>query len=310
MERYIIVPCKDPLLADYTNFFYAYASTNCQKIFNRMRIGKEKQTYQELTTMYQANDFEGLRLMIDYNTIYAEARVRFEHYLDKVLVSFGELESVGESLDYEIRLSKPGRPWNDVVTEAVPMKEAEFFASAQKRYETAITTVKAAIENNLRITKKAKLFLNECINYIEFTTQDRFFLMRALDYLHSFKGNGKETSNINRLTILLYCLYDLLSTKEMYLRVNTKYARQIIEPKQRKRPLYLLIRFSPRDPNPYVSNYICEFLLQLIEKGVLRCSSLAKAFLLSPDERVFYKYCLINGKICLKRLKENTTVRV
>ena len=260
--------------------------------------------------MYQAHDFNGLQLMIDYDTIYAETRVRFEYYLDKVLISFDGLEGVSESLDYEIRPSKPARAWDVVIAETVPMKEEEFFASARKRYETAIMTVKTTIENNLRITKKAKLFLNECIRYIEFTTQERFFLMKALDYLHSFKGDGKQTSNINRLTIILYCLYDLLSTKEMYLKVNTKYVRQIVEPKQKKRPLHLLIRFIPTDPNPYVSNYICEFLLQMIEKGVLRCSSLTKAFLLSPDERVFYKYCLINGKICLKRLMEKTTVRV
>ena len=313
MGNYIIAPSKDDLLSEYAQKFYDGGEVMYQKLIGRMRVMGEKNDFKTLCEAYQPNDFENHKFTFNYKDVYKDVCVRFERYLDKILSSFDPEESPTVSMHYEVSEPRPVKDWGTIVKQTVPMKEEEFFTTAKRRYEMAIMTVKSMIENNLRITKKMKLFLNECIKYIEFTTQERYFSMKAIDYLHSFKAaTEKEISNVNRLTILLYCVYDLLSAKEMYLKIKTRRVRQIVEQKEKKtkRPRYLLIRFRKEDSNPYVSNFICEFLLQMIEKGVLRCSSLTRAFLLTPDEKVFYKYCLINGKICLKRLTEKTTVRV
>ena len=315
MTKYIIKPSNDILVKDIANHFYQNIGGSYQRFINRLLKEKNGEIeFSKFNDVYRASDVDDLTFPFSYKDVFPNVRLRFELYLNVFLDYLNPTNDEVNEMDYEIVDVEKHREPNADMVRVVKMKEEDFFKSEQQRWKTALETVKAMIENNLRIDKITKLFMLECLKYVGFTTQERYLFMKPLDYLHSFKNSADNELKLNSLSVILYCLYDLLSSKEMYLKIKSPRIRQIVEPKEKtkriKRPRYLLIRFEATNTAPFTSTLVNEFLLRLIEKGVLRCSSLTKAFLLSSDEKRFYKYCLINGKICLKRLVEKKTVRI
>lgn len=193
---------------------------------------------------------------------------------------------------------------------AVPMKTKDFFTLEESIYKSVQDAMVNSIEKNVGISINSKLFLKECVRYVGFLMQDMLFTQKPIDFLYGFF----DDKCMNQLNTLLYCVYDWLYTRATLIRLKQKgkrYISQQIEIKKRfqKRPKHFAVVYK-KDGLTFTSGCVSELLLQYIEKSVLRCSSLTKVFLLTEDESVFYKYCLIGGRVCLKRIRDKTVSRI
>lgn len=193
----------------------------------------------------------------------------------------------------------------------VSMKPKDFFTQSVSICTSAFETVEKTFEHNDNIAQPSKSFLCECLRYVKYLSQETLLFLKPVDFLFAFNDNN----NLTRLTVVLYCVYDLVHATGTALNLRKVQVRHIQEkfiPKERKakvkRPRYLAIVYNAE--LSFTSNVVCEFLLQMIESGALRCSSLTKAFLLTKDTVAFYKYCLISKKVCLKRIVEPRSVRI
>ena len=237
---------------------------------------------------------------------------KFESYLRSLLkVVSGTTQ---ESTTVDVISKQSTTPTSSQTIDAnkcIPMKPKDFFTQNATIYTSAIQTVSQSIIHNENITEPCKSFLGECLRYVKYRSQETLLFLKPIDFLFTFKDNNKLT----KLTVILYCVYDLLYTTGTALKLRKIHVRHIQEmliPKEKKtkvkRPRYLAIVYNGE--LTFTSKIVCEFLLQMIESGVLRCSSLTKAFLLTKDTIAFYKYCLISKKVCLKRIVEPQSVRI
>lgn len=177
----------------------------------------------------------------------------------------------------------------------IAMKEKGFFQRTIVLTEQVLKTIRFNIQSNTKLTDDERTFVLTVLAYaaqhgesIVYSLTPRDFLLYLVTLLES----------LDVLTVLTYALYDTIWTTLSFLRLKQQSIRQVIVPKERtwtkpKRRLYVTL--TKRDAM-FVSSVITEVVLQLIEKGVIRCSSIAKCFLVTNDEATFYKYCLIRGR--------------
>lgn len=321
MKKYIILPNRRDTFLERHNEVFTKAllnKTSGEKLTRKAAQRREKQQ-DFINLIAEANAAEHWRNTMNVDDVSVTDKdmeeafeVRFEKYLNSVLeeVSKTTVDIVDTDI---ISKQSTASAMSEVVDtyKSINMKPKEFFTESKFVYDSVIKTVSQSITHNENITDRHKSFLSECLNYVGYLTQSSLLFLKPVDFLFAFK----ENANLTKLTVILYCIYDLMYTTGSALQLRKVHVRNIREhfiPKEKKqkvkRPRYLAIVY--KDALTFTSNIVCEFLLQMIEGGVLRCSSLSKAFLLTTNQTVFYKYCLIAKKVCLKRIVEPRSVRI
>lgn len=198
---------------------------------------------------------------------------------------------------------------SDAMNSCVAMKSKEFFAQTFDLSWKVMESIRFNIKANTKLTEEQRTFVFTVFAYACQHAHTILFSLRPRDFLIYLIELHKS---VDVLAVLTYAFYDMFWSTLSFLRLKTRSIRQVIVPKEKtatkpKRRLYVTV--SKRDAM-FESNVITELVLQLIEKGVIRCSSIAKCFLVTCNQAVFYKYCLIRGKVCLKAIRDAVTIRI
>lgn len=190
---------------------------------------------------------------------------------------------------------------------AVIMKTYQDLVDERILYQQIFNMIEKNVKQNTRLMTDLHDFLLECVHFVRNLTNEILFIQKPLDFFSTLKKKYKKMSTVT----ILYCVYDLIYTNTSFLRLKKRPDRHLIEQKvikQPKRAKYYAIIM--KGGVTFTSKYVSEVLLQLIENNALRCSSLSKIFLVTQEETTFYKYCLISGKVCLKRIVERSTIKI
>ena len=191
----------------------------------------------------------------------------------------------------------------------VEMKPKEFFDQTLTLSRKVIRSIRSNIKANTKLYEDERSLAYTALAYACQYGGAVTFCLTPRDFLECLVEIVKT---IDVSTVLAYAFYDMIWTALSFLHLKQRSIRQVIVPKERtwskpKRRLYVTV--TKRDAM-FESTVIREVVLQLIEKGVIRCSSIAKYFLVTNDGATFYKYCLIRGKVCLKAIRDAVTVRI
>ena len=174
-------------------------------------------------------------------------------------------------------------------------------------FTKSVAMMRRVLETSGKVVERERLFIEECVRFVEWASYGLNFTRHPVDFFFYLKGVVGQCTIIT----IAYAIYDALFSFAAVLRVK-KRVRQIVErkrQKRQKRPKYFAIVFGDA-PIQFTNAYVSEVLLRLVEASVLRCSSLSKLFLVTQHEAVFYKYCLIGGKVCLKAMRDRAVVRI
>lgn len=241
-----------------------------------------------------------------YQEAYEE---RFMNYLMSMLNALTKRTTTNVNIRVVDNITNMTNMTNNM-KKAIPMVKKDVFDDIQQSYNRSISLVQTNINQNDLIDDEIKEFLINCLRFVKYLTQITYFTVKPLDFLF----NISSYFTLNSVVTLLYCIYDLLYTIAATYKLRTKQTRRIIQEYQSKkshtakRPRYVCLVFKSNIT--FVSTAVSDLLLTLIEKRVLRCSSLSAVFLLTVNQNVFYKYCLISGKVCLKRINSLSSVRI
>ena len=191
----------------------------------------------------------------------------------------------------------------------VEMKSKSFFNQTTELSLQVIRTIRSNIGANTKLSEDERALAFAVLAYacqlnvqIMFSLTPRDFLVYLVEL----------QASVDVFVTLAYAFYDMIWSTLSFLRLKTLSIRQVIVPKEKtgvksKRRLYVTVT---KPDASFQSPVIREVVLQLIEKGVIRCSSIAKCFLVTHDEAKFYKYCLIRGKVCLKAIQDAAVIRI
>ena len=191
----------------------------------------------------------------------------------------------------------------------VPMKTRADIENDTLMFTKSVAMMRRVLKTSGKVVERERLFIEECVRFVEWDSYGLNFTRHPVDFFFYLKGGVAQYTVIT----LVYAIYDALFSFAAVLRMKKENrVRQIVErkrQKRQKRPKYFAIVFGDA-PIQFTNDYVSEVLLRLVEASVLRCSSLSKLFLVTQHEAVFYKYCLIGGKVCLKAMRDRAVVRI
>ena len=263
----------------------------------------EKTTNQHLTYMFECENM----------TEFQSAQTTYLNALKATSLKL--LETIEKSLirrDIYVKPIRQQAVHRDHTTDKdtrVQMKPKAFFVQTRDLSDQVIRTIRSNIGANTKLSEDERALAFAVLAYACQYADSIMFSLTPRDFLVYL---AELQASVDVLVTLAYAFYDMIWTTLSFLRLKTLSIRQVIVPKEKtgtksKRRLYVTV--TNPDVN-FQSPVIREVVLQLIEKGVIRCSSIAKCFLVTHDEAKFYKYCLIRGKVCLKAIQDAATIRI
>ena len=196
------------------------------------------------------------------------------------------------------------------IAKAVGMKPRDFFATRTAMVNSAVQRMRANVDANGRLLRREALLVLSLIQYVRQRNEFAYFSSTPRDFLLELIPGGETIAEIH---VLAYAVYDVLYTYMTQVQLKEgKAVRQVVVPKEkpRRRERRLFVTVCKDGAVTFDSPVITDHVLTLIEKSVIRCGAIAKLFLVTADHSVFYKYCLIRGKVCLKRVQDKATIRI
>lgn len=240
------------------------------------------------------------------NTPADVAAIYFWNPYNEALVEKYQL--IVERRSVVVRQRQPTVP-TSVIGKHVNMKDADFFNSTRTLASHAARTMNMNIETNTKLTPGERILAKSVVAFVRQLDEGNFFALAPRDFLQE---NVDRVKNVTPLTVIAYGVYDILHASIAFMRLKPSFVRQVIVPKEKpsKKERRLFVTVCKNGVVTFDSPAISELVLTLIEKGVLRCGSIARCFLVTADNNVFYKYCLIRGKVCLKQISDRQTIRI